>query len=133
MNSTRRENQKGVKMRGSNWHYKESEELNKVAQGRFITSCQIKPMVLHIHCSDGDTLGIMYDNYVSWGLLLDSEEKERVCQIQKEKQRLADAVKLLIANFVHRTNITVDNVCVQHTPSPSKIAEQYTIDVNVSL
>lgn len=120
-------------MRTRDWYEKSSKQMTEYVCGKAIVSCAVKPQVLHLHFSDGDYLGIMYDHLNDWGLVLPTEDSMNIRQIQRQKQGLADAIKLLIANFAHRTNAVVESIHAQHIPSTSKAWDKHIIDVNISL
>ena len=118
-------------MKTKEWYEKTGEEMTEMVQGKVVTNCYVAPYVVHLVFSDGDTLAIMNEQFNSWGLLLAPEDSVGVRRVKKEKQRLADAIKLLIANFARRTDAVVESIHVQHIPSTSKAWDKHIVDVNI--
>lgn len=117
-------------MKSQEWYAKEGEVLTGAIKGRVVVECGVFPQMMKLFFGDGSFLSLFLEGLPNWGMVLPAEKSVHTEEVKDQKQRLEDGIRLLISNFVERTGIVVDNVCVQRKQPWGK-EERYIVDVNV--
>ena len=120
-------------MRSEEWYERNASEITDIVKGEIITRCCTHNGRLILLLSNGNELILQYNDFGGWQVALPMVSSISTCRIKEEKERFADAIKVLIDSFNRRVNADIEGIYVQCDPKPFKKADRYVVDVNVSL